>query len=186
MIANGAILTQYFKKAHIIQTIAIIYLTPLHDIPTQNFEAFIRLSTEWTSQFLKNTIVIQEPLTTLEEFIIQICSDGGVRNLTAAFGMVFSLNYNIISTTGIRLQNEYSNISSHRCEAFGLLSALIIYNRFQEYLERSGGSRIQVQPKFFCDNKALVSTMNKFKYSSIPTKFFQRRCRYYKRNLANY
>jgi hypothetical protein len=141
-------------------------------MPTQNFEEFIMQSTEWTKHFLKNTIIVQEPSTNLDEFIIQICSDGGVRDHTAAFGMVFSLNYNIISTAGMKLVTEYSGISSHRCEAFGLLSALIIYNRYQEYLVFFIGTRRHVQPKFFCDNEALVNTINKFKYSSIPTKFF--------------
>jgi hypothetical protein len=132
-----------------------------------DFNSFICRSTDWTFQFLKNTAILQEPDLVAEESIIQICSDGGVRGNNAAYGMVLSINNTIISNTTIRLQQEYDKHTLYRCEAFGLLSALIIYNKLQKYCIETTGNRLNSRTKIFCDNEALIKMMR----IDLPTKF---------------
>jgi hypothetical protein len=118
--------THVYVRHRFLSHVQQVTMDIARDPQVLDFNSFICRSTDWTFQFLKNTAVLQEPNLVAEESIIQICSDGGVRGNNAAYGMVLSINNTIISSTTIRLQQEYDKHTSYRCEAFGLLSALKI------------------------------------------------------------
>jgi hypothetical protein len=137
-----------------------------------NFSNFLLRCSDWTSHIIKDTQILQEPNLDLNDLQIHLCSDGGVRHNTASYGMVLSINGNIISNTAIKLTQEYGSPTSYRSEAFGLLSAVILYNKLQEFSVITTGARKQINPTIYCDNEALVNTINKIKYSTISTKFY--------------
>jgi hypothetical protein len=58
------------------------------------------------------------------ELKLTICSDGGVRNNIAGFGVIVTIKHQPIMTIKHRLPHIYNTYLSHRSEAFGVLSAL--------------------------------------------------------------
>jgi hypothetical protein len=102
---------------------------------------------------------------------IRFCSDGGVRFNTAGFGMIGSIDNNTVITNKQRLPAIYNDYTSHRSEAFGILSAINTLKYMQEFM-KSNGKQTNIQSTLICDNKSVVDTLNKFRYTKMMTKDF--------------
>jgi hypothetical protein len=153
--------------SHVLEVTSDIVLNP----QVRDFHSYLLQCSDWTKQFLLNTEILHEPDTDGNEYNIQLCSDGGDRRQNAGFGMILSINNTIISNTAIKLQPEYDRYTSYRCEAFGLLLALIIYDKLQKYFIDKTGNRKHGITKIFCDNEALIKIVKKMVRSELPTKF---------------
>jgi ribonuclease HI len=100
-----------------------------------------------------------------------LCSDGGRRNGIAGFGIVLSINQNTIITTRMRLKEEFGEYTPYRSEGFGLLGALILYNKLQEYTAMVIGSRQPTTVTLYCDSESLVDVVHKQSWTQFTNKF---------------
>jgi hypothetical protein len=103
--------------------------------------------------------------------IVMAC-DGGLRANADGFGVVLSIQGNIKATTKMTLSSEFTPFSSYCSEAFGMLGAVLLFDKLQEYTKRVRGSRLQKTLKIVCDNEALVKTINRNRIRKNSPKFF--------------
>jgi hypothetical protein len=92
------------------------------------------------------------------------CSDGGVSNDIAGYGVVGSLNNNIIITNKCKLPTIFNKYTSHRSEACGVLSAIIHVQAIVKYQKMKGINNQKIHALLLCDNETVTKTLNKTKY----------------------
>jgi hypothetical protein len=74
----------------------------------------------------QNTVVLHENnVWANDELNLAFCSDGGVADNVAGYGLVGSVDTNIILTKKYRLPEIFSKCTLHRSKACGLLSAIM-------------------------------------------------------------
>jgi hypothetical protein len=71
----------------------------------------------------------------------------------------------------MRIAPEYASFTSYRCEAFGMLSALTMYDKLQLFTKSITGNRVPTEIKIYCDNEALVNIINRQSWTKYFTKF---------------
>jgi hypothetical protein len=134
---------------------------PKQDFRIYNFQEFLLLNQVWDKSLIHNTTWYRNVNQGIHpNDIIQLCCDGGLRNDIAGYGVILSINNEIISKTIMRMHEEYSSFSSYRSEAFGLLGALTLYNKLQEYNMKINGNRQPTTITIYCDNESLVDIVN--------------------------
>jgi hypothetical protein len=103
---------------------------------------------------------------------VTICSDGGVCNSTAGFGVVFSINETIVASTMMKITPSYNEFTSYRSEAMGMLGAMLMYEKLQNFTKLKCGTRATILTTIISDNEALVKTVNRIRIRPITPKFF--------------
>jgi hypothetical protein len=96
------------------------------------------------------------------------CSDGGVRENRAGFGMVGSVEGKIVVECHHRLHEIYNDYNSHRSEAWGILSMELIteYRMIQQL-------NTEMTFSVLCDNKSVVDTLNITRYHKPSIKNYK-------------
>jgi hypothetical protein len=113
----------------------------------------------------QNTKVLHKSnVWTKEELNLVFCSDGGVTDNAAGYGLVGSVDNNTILTNKYRLPEIFNKYTSHRSEACGLLSAIIHAQVIIKYQQMKGFINQKVNIMILCDNETVTKTVNKFKY----------------------
>jgi hypothetical protein len=75
--------------------------------------------------------------------------------------------YAVIENYG-RIPQINGDISSHRCEAFGVLSGIItLYHLLIWKKENTTYNPTSIKTIFICDNKAVIDSINKLKHKKI-------------------
>jgi hypothetical protein len=98
---------------------------------------------------------------------INICSDGGVMNNIASFGLIVTNDEFIFMTIQQHLPDIYNDSSSHRSEAYGILNAVQLLHLINKYISTFHNNLNHIiNVKVWCDNKAVVNTVNKFNKKS--------------------
>jgi hypothetical protein len=64
---------------------------------------------------------------------INICSDGGVRNNIASFGLIATVEEFTFMTIQQCLPDVYDHYSSHQRKAYGILSAIQLIHLINKY-----------------------------------------------------
>jgi ribonuclease HI len=136
-------------------------------VHNRNFETTIRLQS-----IIKNirfyNINSGEPWNNDQ---IIFCSDGGAQNNKGSFGIVASINEEIILRNKNRIPIVYNEANSHCSEAFGMLGALLSYNNLRRYATKTQ-LMIPKNIKIVCDNSSLVDTVNKYRIRKRMTKYY--------------
>jgi predicted RNA-binding Zn-ribbon protein involved in translation (DUF1610 family) len=115
------------------------------------------------NDLLTNTIIHNERLLWKDNNLqITFCSDGGVRENIASFGVVASINEKIILRNRQILPAIYNNYTSHRSEAYGVLAAFYSLQKLYQYQKRIIGDNLKINALILCDNKSVVTSINKF------------------------
>jgi Reverse transcriptase (RNA-dependent DNA polymerase) len=103
---------------------------------------------------------------------IVIGSDGGLQNNSGSYGAVLAINNVILLSLNGRVPNNYNTLTPHRCEAYGVLSAIVLYAELSIYIQYKYDNRIKIaNPVICCDNEALIKTLNKWKNRETSIKF---------------
>jgi hypothetical protein len=89
-----------------------------------------------------------------------ICSDGGLRENIGGFGLIIQRHGEIVLDNKCRIPKIYENFSSHRCEGFGIISALSHLIQIQLYKEAKNQAS-PISSTIICDNLAIISTINR-------------------------
>jgi hypothetical protein len=138
-----------------------------------SFQSYVRTTRDWKSPLLHSMQLYNQLRTgILSQDEIVICSDGGVRRSCAGFGVVMSNNNSIVASTNMLISPGHNAFTSYRSEAMGVLGAMVLYDRLQEFTLQRCGNRATVQVRFLCDNEALVKTLNKLRRRPITPKFY--------------
>jgi ribonuclease HI len=139
-----------------------------------SFQEYLLFDNTWDRQLFANIRWHdnQHSGTISHTDIIQVCSDGGVRNGTAGFGIILSINNSTIVSTMMQLKEEYGEYTSYRSEAYGLLGALILYNKMQEYTVTKIGHRQPITVTLYSDSESLVDVVNTQCWRSFTRKFY--------------
>jgi ribonuclease HI len=138
-----------------------------------SFHEYLLLDNTWDQQLFakvrwynyQHTGIIQP------NDILQVCSDGGVRNGTAGFGIVLSINNNSIMSTMMQLREEYGEFTSYRSEAYGMLGALTLYHKMQEYTAIKVGNRQPITVTIYSDSESLVDVVNNQCWKKFTRRF---------------
>jgi hypothetical protein len=143
------------------------------DFQIYNLQEFLLLNQVWDKSLICNTTWYHNINRGIHpNDIIQICCDGGLRNNIAGYGVIFSINNVMISKTLMRIHEEYGEFTSYRSEAFGLLGALTLYNKIQDYNMKITGSRQPIIVTIYCDNESLVDIVNSQSLKKFTRKFY--------------
>jgi hypothetical protein len=136
--------------------------TTITPINTDDFHSYICTNRTWTDPLLREYWSFQLHSSGLRETDTAVlCSDGGLRNNCAGFGVVFSINNSVVASTQMRMKQGYNEFTSYRMEAVGMLGAMALYDKLQEYTKLKCGIRAKISMKLLCDNEALVKTINR-------------------------
>jgi hypothetical protein len=111
-------------------------------------------------------------LKTRNNLEMVFCSDGGVKENRAGFGMVGSYEEKIVVRCHKHLHNIYNNYSSHRSEAWGLLGIFCLIGLIYEYRTKQQITSV-MGLQLLCDNKALAKTLNKLKNQTPSIKDYK-------------
>jgi ribonuclease HI len=103
--------------------------------------------------------------------IIALDSDGGLRNNIGSYGAVLSINDNIVANLNGRVQPDYNILSSHRCEAYGVLAAITLFRETCNFIEHKYEDIKPQSTVICCDNKSLMDTINEWKNRETSIKF---------------
>jgi hypothetical protein len=154
-----------------------IYFNNTPSLRLNTFQSYLNSKDFWSKPLLHNFLAqcpFEHGITTSDEIII--CSDGGLQGNSASCGVALSINDKIIANTTVNLPLpfEYSTFSSYRSEAYGLLSALVMYEQLQEYTTKKFGILTQTTIIIYCDNKSLINKVNSVPFRKLNTKFHYR------------
>jgi hypothetical protein len=144
-----------------------------HTPNTATFYDYIHTSKHWTKPLLRyfqSTTNITELFSSSKN--ITMCSDGGIRQQIAGFGVAVGIDDNIVATTHMKMAPIFNEFTSYRCEAVGMLGALALYNKLQEYIELTQGQRINTTLRLLCDNESRVKVINRTRYCPLSPKFY--------------
>jgi hypothetical protein len=149
-------------------------LIPILPVPNQNpnFYDFVKSSNDWDKQFFKHIQWngnIYSGLT--PDDTVKLCSDGGVRYGLAGCGMVMSINGQIKTRSMTKLKEEYTTLSSFRSEAYGILSAIMMYTKLQQFTQYVMGHRQPILVTIYCDCESLVNKVNQQSRKKFTPKF---------------
>jgi hypothetical protein len=84
----------------------------------------------------------------------------------------FSINNSVVASTQMRMKQGYNAFTSYRTEAVGMLGAMDLYDKLQEYTKLKCGHRAKIGMKLLCDNEALVKTINRLRARPLTPNFF--------------
>jgi hypothetical protein len=101
---------------------------------------------------------------------ITFCSDGGVSNDKAGYGVVGSIDNQIFIQNTCKLPKIFNKYTSHRSEACGVLSALVHIQALVLLLKSSSNDNRPEKFLILCDNESVVKTLNKFKTKTAEIK----------------
>jgi hypothetical protein len=82
-----------------------------------------------------------------------------------------SLNGRIVTRSRMKLKDEFCTLSSHRSEAFGVLGAILMYTKLQEFTSHLVGARPRTTVTVYCDNESLVNTVNEQGWKKFTPQF---------------
>jgi hypothetical protein len=135
------------------------------------FKEFILKDKSWMSNLFKNTTIYNESgLLLTDETPYIVCSDGGLKDNRDGFGLIVQRNNKIVLQNQCRIPMVYENLSSHRREGFGIISALAHLTQLQLYKERNK-NMTPLCATIVCDNMAIVTiTQSNMKYKTKPKK----------------
>jgi hypothetical protein len=143
------------------------------DFQIYNFQEFLMLNQVWDKPLMQNTVWYHHIYRgLLHTDLVQLCSDGGLRNEVGSFGVILSINNIQMSKTIMRIHEEYGDLTSYRSEAFGLLGALSLYNKLQDFTMKIQGNRQPTTVTIYCDNEALVDIVNYQSWRKFTRKFY--------------
>jgi hypothetical protein len=93
---------------------------------------------------------------------ITFCSDGGVRENVAGYGIVASVDEQIVLSNKQILPDVYIEYTSHQNEAYGVLASLKKMQKLRQYQKRDIGTKGKMSALLLCDSKTEVKSTNKF------------------------
>lgn len=96
---------------------------------------------------------------------MEFCGDGGVKNNFAGYGMVAIINNQILIKNNQRLQEVYNTYTSHRSEAYGILSTIITIEMIALVRSKYYPDNNKMEIKIWCNNMSVINTINKFKHN---------------------
>jgi hypothetical protein len=146
------------RKSHCIPK----YLGTKEVHKTQTISNNISFNIEtWETELVKNIKVLNEEiLLNPENSSYLVCSDGGLKNGKGSYGLVIQNKSTIALENYGRLPEISGDISSHRCEAFGVLSGIIILHHLLIWQkENSNHMTTTIRTTFICDNKAVIESL---------------------------
>jgi hypothetical protein len=100
-----------------------------------------------------------------------MCSDRGLFNNKGSYGIIATRSKEIVFECYNRIPNVYNILSSHRCEAFGILSGLAIFYQLCLY-NNINQQNNHTQITILCDNYAVITSINKLKFSNPTLKYY--------------
>jgi hypothetical protein len=137
------------------------------------FSSYLQTNRDWMSPFFRQYRSYQYLSNGLgDNDRVVFCSDGGVRQSIAGFGVVFSLNDSVVASTMMQISPGYNDSTSYRSEAMGMLGALAMYEKLQEFTLKKCGATAKLSLDILSDNEALVKTINQLRCRSSNPKFF--------------
>jgi hypothetical protein len=95
------------------------------------------------------------------EATLLIATDGGANHGKGSYGVVISINEEVILTNKGRVPTTYTEPKSHSSEGFGILSGCIMYKYIADFKHEKLKYRMTNRVKIICDNEALVNTLNR-------------------------
>jgi hypothetical protein len=101
---------------------------------------------------------------------IMMCSNEGLYNIKHSDTVVAKKQNLILFKSYNMIPNIYHQLSSHRCEAHGILSGItIIYKLYTQHKSQLQNNSIQVLLR--CDNSSVINTINilKSKQQTLKT-----------------
>jgi hypothetical protein len=152
-----------------------IQYAPIHSAPIlhRNFHEFLTTTTGHLKPLLRHyTITGSFPDRVNSSDKLVMCCDGSLRTGIGGYGVTFSLNENMAITTRMKITPGYNKFTSYRCEAYGMLGALALYDAIQEYMKIKHGNRVQTEIILCCDNEGLVKTVAALRQRPITPKFY--------------
>jgi hypothetical protein len=149
-------------------------ITPLPQSiePTTILDYFNNITISQRHLFEK--LELQWDITTVHNKPLQItfCSDGGVNQNIAGYGIAARAGNDIIIRNRERLPTIYNNYSSHRSEAYGMYCGITTAYHILKFFNSQGIVPSSVNICLLCDNKSVVNTVNKFKINKKSIKNF--------------
>jgi hypothetical protein len=101
---------------------------------------------------------------------IVFCSDSGVNNNIAGFGLVARIDNQVVLQNMKKLGDIYNKYTFHQCEAMGLLCAVSTLEAIVLYQESIIATEYITKLIILCDNETVINTINKLKYNNTVLK----------------
>jgi hypothetical protein len=86
------------------------------------------------------------------------------------FGVVTNINNKIIFHNKQKLPKIYNKYTSHRREAFGVLSSFRLLEKLRIFCNRSKLNNMKTEALILCDNESVTTTLAKFDKQSANLK----------------
>jgi ribonuclease HI len=168
-----AVLTEeYYKinKRTIKQHSHIYLTTPLVD-DQSDIQYYIRSMEKWHQPILKNTIIQNNnAFLTSHDKTIVISTDGGAKDGRGSFGIVISIDDEIIATNNSRTPPIYNNIRSYSTERYGILCGLTLIHKIQQYCLTQKSINISTSIRVHSDSQSMIDKINRIKHWKTTTK----------------
>jgi hypothetical protein len=137
-----------------------------------SFRYLIRQDTYLSELFDNLEISDKSFLKSVPKLEMTFCSDGGVKDDHAGFGLVGSFVNKIVVSCYQRLHDIYNKYNSHRSEAWGLLCTFYLIELIAKYRSIQQITT-EMSILILCDNKSVVDTINILKHHSPSIKDYK-------------
>jgi ribonuclease HI len=126
---------------------------------------------KWHSPIFKNTTITNDDaFLNSQEKTIKISTDGGAKDGKGSFGVVMSIEEEIIATNYSRTPQIHNDIHSYRAEGYGILCGLALFQEIQNFCSVHKSTTICQKIQIQSDSKSMVDKINSVHYWKINTK----------------
>jgi hypothetical protein len=125
---------------------------------------FLKQVSDWSAPLFRNVMVCnEEKLMTSNTQLLKIGCDGSVRDGKAGYGILYSIDNETVLQNSDRLPETYNQFTSYRSEGYGMMSAIHIYIKIQQYAEKIKCTTLPKRMLIICDNQSIVNEINKLR-----------------------
>jgi ribonuclease HI len=136
-----------------------------------DIQNYIRSMEKWHQPILKYTIILNNnAFLNSHNKTIVISTDGGAKDGKGSFGIVISIDDEIIATNNSRTPPIFNDIHSYRTEGYGILVGLTLICEIQQYCSTQKSTNISKSIWIHSDSQSMIDKINKIKNWKTTTK----------------
>jgi ribonuclease HI len=118
----------------------------------------------------KTVISNEDKFLRSEGKIITISSDGGAKDGRGSFGVVMSIDKDIMARNYSRTPPIHNDIHSYRTEGYGILCGLSLFQEIHNYCKLQKDIQISNNLQVHSDNQSMIKKINKIRNWKITPK----------------